>query len=632
MQHLVLGTAGHIDHGKSALVQALTGTDPDRLVEEKRRGITIELGFADAEIAPGQVVSFVDVPGHERFVRHMVAGATGIDAVMLVVAADQGVQPQTREHLAICSLLGLQRGVVALSKIDLVEEDLREVAAMEVGELLAGTFLAGAPLIGVSSRSGEGIDRLRESLSALFEQVRARPEAGVPRLPVDRSFVLRGFGSVVTGTLVSGALNEGQLVQILPGEKRGKIRGLQVHHQTVDRAAAGRRVAVNLQGVDSVDVPRGATITHPGALVPTKRVWARLELLPGVPRSLERGGEVRLHQGTCERAARYRSLSRGSDGAFHVEVFLAEPTVLVPGDRFILRRPAPVDTVGGGVIVDVRPPHARAATEASFRLEALEPEQALLARLERAGTAGRDATDLAAELGWTSEQLGQRLARLDEAGRIRSLGSSWFDAGAWGAAEQRVVKEVGEFHDREPLSLGMPREALRARAFSEMPQDVWRRLLEGLESAGAIRLEGELVAGADHEIVLGAEEGALSESIERCFRDAGLQPPELAQALPDADPARATKIVALLVARGRLVRLPDGKLFHADAIAELMSRLARHAKSSPTIDVGTFKDLAGVTRKNAIPLLEYLDARRITRRDGNLRRILDSGAGGVNRG
>jgi selenocysteine-specific elongation factor len=622
LRHVVLGTAGHIDHGKSALVQALTGIDPDRLKEEKRRGITIELGFADMEVGADRVISFVDVPGHERFVRHMVAGATGIEAVLLVVAADQGVQPQTREHLEICSLLGLERGVVALSKCDLVDPDLREVAALEVRELLEETFLDGAPLVAVSARTREGLDRLREALAHLCEQPPPRPVTGLPRLPVDRSFVLRGFGTVVTGTLVSGTLRQGDEVEIQPGGRRARIRGLQVHHRQVESADAGRRTAVNLQGLDCADVPRGATLVAPGALCPTRRIWAHVTLLPRAPRALARGGPVRFHQGTCERAGRYRVLSRGENDSFNVELHLDEPTVLAPGDRFVLRRPAPVDTVGGGTVVDVNPPAARSATADAFTSESLRPEVALRLRLVRAGAAGREPGEVATELGLTREQLEAKLERLDGEAAPVLAGARWIDGGVWRETERRVLDNLAAFHRGEPLRLGMAREELRARSCAEMHQEAWRRMLDGMAERGMLRLSGEWAAAAGHEVVLSDEEQELAERLEQRFRQAGLEPPELETLIDPAERPRATKLVDLLVARGRLVRIHDGKLFHARALEELRVKLGEFAKRSRMIGVADFKDLAGITRKHAIPLLEHLDAERTTRRVGNQREIL----------
>jgi selenocysteine-specific elongation factor len=359
VRHLVVGTAGHIDHGKSALVFALTGVHPDRLAEEQRRGITIDLGFADLNVAPEGVLSFVDVPGHERFVRHMVAGVSGLDAVLLVVAADDGIKPQTREHLAICSLLGVRHGLVVISKADLVEPELRDVLALELRELLDGTFLASAPILAVSSRTGEGLDALREAMRRWLRELPERPAEGVARLPIDRSFVQKGFGTVVTGTLVAGTLHEGEEIEILPGARRGRVRGLQVHKHQVGEVRAGRRVAVNIQGLDCPDAPRGATLTAPSALLATRRARVRIELLPGAPPLLRKGGPVRFHQGTCERAARLRAASPGAEGSFEADLVFAQDTVLLPGDRFILRRPAPVDTIGGGVVIDAHPPRGR---------------------------------------------------------------------------------------------------------------------------------------------------------------------------------------------------------------------------------------------------------------------------------
>jgi len=626
MPYLVVGTAGHIDHGKSALVQSLTGIDPDRLKEEKRRGITIELGFADLDLGDERVVSFVDVPGHERFVRHMVAGATGVDAVMLVVAADQGVQPQTREHLEICKLLGIRRGIIALTKADLVDEELAEVVGLEVSELCEGTFLADAPAVRVSARTGEGMAELTSALNGLFEEFPPRPAAGVTRLPVDRSFVLRGFGTVVTGTLVAGTLREGQDVEILPGGKRGRVRGLQVHGAAAAEVPAGRRTAVNIQGLECGDVPRGATVTTAGALLPTRRIWARLSLLPSAPEKLLKGGTVRFHQGTSDVAARLRVLGRGEDGDLHAELFFREERVLVPGDRFILRRPAPVDTLGGGVVMDVRPPRSRDRTDAAFDPGVLEREAGLRLRLERAALAGAAAEGLRGELGDTAAEVRQALAALVAGGAAIATGSRWFDRGAWDRAVTRLLDTLDRFHAGQPLRSGLSREALRADLAGGMPQESWRVFLERIAADGAIRLAGDEVARTGHRVVLSGNEQELANSIEERFRQAGLEPPGLDQVVPAGESARADPIVKWLVAQGKLVRIQDRRLFHAQALEELRTKLREYARGSRTIDVASFKELAGVTRKNAIPLLEQLDAERTTRRVGNSREIL-SGSG-----
>ena len=625
-RHLVVGTAGHIDHGKSTLVLALTGQDPDRLQEEKRRGITIDLGFADLTLDPERVVSFVDVPGHERFVRHMVAGASGIDAVLLVVAADEGVRPQTLEHLDICSLLGLERGIVALSKRDLVDDELAAVVTLELGERLRGTFLERAPIVPVSSRTGAGLPELRSALAGLFDALAPRPSEGVPRLPVDRTFVMRGFGTVVTGTLASGSLGEGEEVEVLPSRKRGRIRGLEVHRRRVGRAVAGQRTAVNLQGLDTDDVPRGATLSRPGALATTRRIWARVELLEGAPRDLERGGPARFHQGTCERSARLRvlrhSAERNVPSHLEVEIHFDEDAVLVPGDRFILRRPAPVDTVGGGVVVDAHPPPPRQASGAAFAEEAVELEPAILLRLDRAGAAGCEIGDLAAELGATREQLERHLAQLERAGDTLRSGARVFAGVSWRELARTVLAALAAFHRDERLSSGPSREDLRSRLCRTMPQDAWRQLLDELIAAGDVRSAGDKVALAGHEVVLGEPEARLAERVERGLLEAGLEPPDLDELVDPTERDVARRVVEVLIARGALVRIRDGKLFHARALEDLMGRLARQAASSRTIDVAAFKALAGVTRKHAIPLLEHLDERRVTRRVGNLREIL----------
>ncbi len=624
MSHLVLGTAGHIDHGKSSLVKALTGIDPDRLREEQARGITIELGFADLDLEGDCHLSIVDVPGHERFVRHMVAGATGIDAVMLVVAADEGVMPQTREHLHICKLLGVRHGFVALTKIDLADRDLREVVEMELKELLKRSFLEGCPVVPVSARSGEGLDQVLGAVQTLFGEVAYRPAEGIARLPVDRSFTMHGFGTVVTGTLVSGTLREGEEVEVLPGGHRGRIRGIQVHGQAVRAAAAGRRTAVNLQGLRCEQVPRGSTLSMPDRLRTTSRIWARLELMGTAAASIRKSGTVRFHQGTSERDARVRILNDPGDGRLEAEIVLDQPAVLLPGDRFILRRPMPVDTLGGGEITDNNPPRGRAARKerAAVPGQGTTATDPVLVRLTRQGLKGTRAGTLTGDLGLSAEQLESRLERLESEGVLVPAAGRLFAAGALDDLEGRVKERLERFHTEAPLKQGLSREHLRGELCREMPQDSWRAFLGLLEARDVVRSRADLLAISSHQVVLGPAEETRILKMEELFRAGGLEPPREEQVLAVVGGSGAGELLEVLVDQGRLVRIGDGRPFHIEALTQLRNLLREYAREEKTIDVATFKDLAGVTRKNAIPLLEYLDGERQTRRVGNVREIL----------
>jgi selenocysteine-specific elongation factor len=624
LRHLVVGTAGHIDHGKSALVFALTGVHPDRLKEEQRRGITIDLGFADLPLEPDGVVSLVDVPGHERFVRHMVAGVSGLDAVVLVVAANDGIKPQTREHLAICSLMGLKRGVVVLSKADLVEPELRGVVALEVRDLLRGTFLSTAPIVEVSSRTGDGVEALKDELRRLLRELPERSSSGVPRLPIDRSFVQKGFGTVVTGTLVSGALSEGDEVEILPGGKRGRVRGIQVHKRKQTRVEAGRRVAVNIQGLDCDDAPRGATLTLPGALLTTRRARVSVTLLPGAPPRLNRGGPVRFHQGTCERSARVR-VAAATGGALEADLVLAADTVLLPGDRFILRRPAPVDTVGGGVVIDAHPARSRRDRPAVSSAEG-SGEAPLIERVARAGVAGLSPAAIAAELGRSTDEVDAAVGPLLKDGRLVRAAGLLVSGRVWEETKSAVRAALAAFHAAEPLKAGMPRETLRAQLVRAMPADGFRDLLFVLVEERSVRLVADRAALTDHRVVLSADDAVRAERIEATFRLAGLDPPAIEDVLRELGGASGPRIRDWLVAEGRLVKIRDGRLFHGEALEGLRRKLREFSRTSSTIEIGAFKELAGATRKNAIPLLEQFDEERLTRREGNLRRILTSDA------
>jgi selenocysteine-specific elongation factor len=621
LRHLVVGTAGHVDHGKSSLVLALTGIDPDRLQEEKIRGVTIDLGFADLTLPRGSI-SFVDVPGHERFVRHMVAGAAGIDAVLLVVAADEGVKPQTREHLSICTMLGLRHGLVVLTKSDLVDAEVLEVVSLETRDFLAGSFLEGAPLVPVSSRTGAGLDALRVELGKLFDTVPERPAAGVARLPIDRSFVLHGFGTVVTGTLVSGSIREGDTVRILPGDRAAKVRGIEVHHARVAEALAGQRTAVNLQGLAREEAPRGATLSMGSGIPVARRALVRLRLLPSAPKGVRRSGVLRFHQGTWEGSARFRVLADAPDGWIEAEMVLGADAVLLPGDRFVLRLPSPVGTVGGGIVVEPRP-RGRRRGGAPFPLGEDAPvEEVVLDRLVRAGLTGAREGNLATALGLSAPEIARAVSALDASGRIARAHGILFARDAWSAAQDAILSDLAGFHRDEPLRPGAAREELRIRRFREMPREAWRSLLEEMERSGGIALLGERVALAGHRVVLSGTDRETAERIESAFRSAALDPPDPRDILAREPHASATPILEWLVAEERLQRIRDGRLFHRDALDELRARISEYGKRSRTIDVAAFKQLAGVTRKNAIPLLEQLDAERRTRRVGNLREIL----------
>ena len=623
MSHLVLGTAGHIDHGKSSLVKALTGVDPDRLREEQARGITIELGFADLDLEGDRHLSIVDVPGHERFVRHMVAGATGIDAVLLVVAADEGVMPQTREHIHICNLLGVRHGFVALTKIDLADRDVRDVVELELQDFLKGSFLDRCEVVPVSTRSGEGLDQVRRALQGLFDSVEYRPGEGVARLPVDRSFSMHGFGTVVTGTLVAGTLREGEEVEVLPGGERGRIRGLQVHGKRVGAAAAGRRTAVNLQGLRCEQVPRGSTLSQPGRLRTTSRVWARVELLDAASTSIRKGGMFRFHQGTSERDARVRLLKVLENGENEVEIVLDQPAVLLPADRFILRRPMPVDTIGGGVITDNNPPRGREARDERASASGREDvqDEPVLLRVARQGLKGTRPGTLTGDLGLSAEQLESRIEALVEQGLLIRAAGRLYEARTLDELENGILERLERFHAESPLKQGRSREQLRGELCRVMPQDAWRAFLGILEGRGVLRSRGDLLATPSHQVVLGPGEEARIRRMEERFRAGGLEPPREEEVLAEAGDG-ARELLEVLLDQNRVVRIGDGRPFHADALQNLREMLLEYARESITIDVATFKDLAGVTRKNAIPLLEYLDGERQTRRVGNVREIL----------
>jgi selenocysteine-specific elongation factor len=642
---IVVGTAGHIDHGKSALVRALTGTDPDRLKEEKARGITIDLGFAHAVI-DGINFAFVDVPGHERFVKNMLAGVGGIDLVVLVVAADESVMPQTREHFDICRLLRVRSGLVALTKADLADAETLELARLEVRELVDGSFLEQGPMVPVSAKTGDGLDSFRRALVEVAAHTAGRNTDGATRLPIDRVFSMKGFGTVITGTLVSGRIATDDELMLLPGERLVKVRGVQVHGERRAEAVAGHRTAVNLSGVEVADVVRGQNLVTPGAFDETRMADALLELLPDA-KPLKHGARVRFHHGTAEtlgRVAIVGPLPSGGRGVPAIEpgsqafvrLRLERSTVLTRGDRCILRAYSPAVTIAGGAIIDPRPPKTATRTEAALaRSQGLAIDQdadrpavdiaGATTMIDGAAAAGLPVRSLITRAGIDPGAVDARVEALVRSGVALRAGEVLVAPAIVADLKKRILAVLAEHHRAQPLGEGVPREALREQLFGRGHTDVFARALDELVAGKQIVVR-DRVALATHRVELSPEETRARTAIEQAFRHAGLKPPDAGSIAAEAgvSAAVADRVLKLLQRQKVLVRL-DTLWFHDEALKRLKAEVAALKTAAGTgarIDVATFKERFGVTRKFAIPLLEYLDRERLTRRIGDSRVIL----------
>ena len=629
----MVGTAGHIDHGKSALVRALTGIDPDRLKEEKARGITIELGFAHATIGDSRV-AFVDVPGHERFVRTMLAGVGGIDCVLLVVAADESVMPQTREHFDICRLLRIPRGITVITKADLADDDTRAIVRHDVEELVRGSFLDGAPIVEVSSTTGQGLDALRAAIAAQGAAASARPADGAARLPIDRAFSMKGFGTVVTGTLVSGRIKADEELVILPGARKVKVRGIQVHGRAAAEAVAGQRTAINLGGVEVSDVSRGETLAAAGALSVTRRIDAEIDLLPSA-KPLKHGARVRLHNGTAEVLGRVSIAGSATElapgASAFVRVRLEAPAVLTRHDRFIIRAYSPPLTIGGGMVLDPAPtrPGIRSAEGRSsierLRTRDVTSADAILSMIDASGLAGIDKRALVSRGGVTPRQLDTTVKRL-EAGGVFAAGDRLVMKTHLAKAGDAVVSHVTAFHKAQPMSEGLPREEAREKIFRRVDPAIFERVLADLKDRKAIAGTDRLALPTHRVTVAGADDRVRTAILE-AYRSAGLKPPDTAavEAQAGAPKAIVEKVTTLLLREKALVKL-DTIVFHAEALQQLKADVTGLKATAPggraTVDVAAFKDRYGVSRKFAIPLLEYLDRERVTRRTGDVRLVL----------
>jgi selenocysteine-specific elongation factor len=632
MRHVIVGTAGHIDHGKSALVKALTGTDPDRLKEEKLRGITIDLGFAHLDLGDLQI-GFVDVPGHEKFVKNMLAGIGGIDFVLLVVAADESIMPQTREHFDICRLLGIQSGVVAITKSDAVEPELVELVREELHDAVAGSFLENARVVAVSSRTGDGIDELKRALRECATKTVPRRLDRILRLPVDRAFSIHGFGTVLTGTLTAGELHKEQEIELIPAGPTARVRGLQVHGSMTDRAVAGQRTAVNLQGIDLSQVSRGMVLTVPHRFQATRMLDARVTLLASA-RPLKNLVKLRFHQGTAEVLARIALMNQDTlapgKSAF-AQLRLDAPVFCLHGDAFIVRQFSPTVTIGGGRVLHPDPvKHRTTDREALALLEGLDrgtmlenipllvaAEPGLSVELSR----------LNALLGLPDSELKRVCAELVESGSLVMVAAPsplLLLPRVVEQLENSTVELVSAFHSENPLLKGISREELRKRNFGGVPGEVFRFCLDRLVSRRKISLQEELVSLHGREVQLSSDGQQVRESIEGIYRHSGFQPPAVAElpAAVGAPPDEVRRIFFWMIKEKILVRVSEDLAYHNRTLEEIRNTIRTRFAPGDKFGVADFKELFDLTRKHAIPLLEFFDRERFTRRIGNDRVLL----------
>jgi selenocysteine-specific elongation factor len=650
MKSIIVGTAGHIDHGKTALVKALTGIDADRLEEEKRRGITIDLGFAHMELAtPNREtlrLGFVDVPGHERFVRNMLAGVGGIDLVLLVIAADEGIMPQTREHFDILQLLSAHRGIAVITKSDAVDADTLAVVRAEVEDFLRGTFLdKPGSIVAVSALTGGGIEDLKRAIARAAADAPPRDSRAVPRLPIDRVFTMKGFGTVVTGTLIAGTIRRQQEMEALPSKRRVRVRGVQVHGQAGDQAVAGQRTALNLAGASTEELSRGMSLAPPATFEPTQKVDVKLRLLPSAPRALKNRARLHFHSYTMESVVEVLRLEHPSrplavapsqpaspaaqSGQLHpggeafVRLRLPEPALLLPGDRFIIRQFSPVITLGGGVVLDAAPmPRPSGQIDFLKILAGGDAEKILSARIARRGPDGITLSQLVAETGWDKTAIENRLAGALRQEQVLRISERFVHRPAIVALQEFIVRSVEDFQKKNPLAGGAAKEPVRERTGAI--NQVFEAALDQLLRQRKLELSGDVLRLPGQGVLLKDEEAESKRQIEQGFATAGLRVPALREVLAGLkiDRARAQKIVTLLLRDKVLIKVSDELVFHRNALEGLRRRIATYKAKSTKIDVAGFKDLTGVTRKYAIPLLEYLDRERVTKRVGDVREIL----------
>lgn len=638
MKHIVLGTAGHVDHGKTSLIKALTGIDTDRLKEEKERGITIDLGFASLTLPDGQTLGVVDVPGHERFIKNMVSGAAGIDLVVLVVAADEGVMPQTKEHLHICSLLGLKNGLVALTKKDLVDEDWQDLVTEDIRTFLKGTFLEASPIVPVSASTGAGLQDLLDAVHQVASGIEKKGDTGLFRLPIDRVFSMKGFGTVVTGTIVSGSVQTGEDVTVLPHRINSRIRGMQVHSQSVNLAESGQRTAINLQGIEKATIARGDVLARPGTLEATRRLDVYFDYLSTNEKKLKHRALVRFHAGAGEVMARINFLDRDDiapgDKAF-AQLFLAVPAVVMAGDRFVIRSYSPVTTIGGGAVVDpLTRKHKRYSKQIIHELEQLQHGddlERIATMIERCSFSGIDLHELVIRTGFPQGHVKKRLETLfsqKQAILLDREETRVISSKAHQDTQEKLISEIRTFHKKFPLQEGMSREELRTKVGSFVSPRLFHAVMRDLEKNGRLIVDRENLRLPDHSVHLRGEMEDLRQAIADLYRNAGLAPPSIREVTEKfaAQKSRVGSVLNVMLKEGSLVKINEDLYFDQAALARLRedykNLLMKEGKASPV----SFKALTGLSRKFIIPLLEYFDMTKLTVRSGEHRVLREKGS------
>jgi len=640
MTQLILGTAGHIDHGKTALMKALTNVDLDRLKEEKERGITIELGFASLALPSNLRLGIVDVPGHEKFIKRMISGAGGVDIVVLVVAADDGVMPQTREHLDICQLLNIRTGLVAITKVDLVDSEWLELVQEDITQIVKGTFLEGNPIIPVSTVTGEGIPQLVSAIENIARTIDKRFSKGLCFLPVDRIFTMRGFGTVVTGTLISGEIKVGNTIEILPSGIQAKVRKIQVHNNAVETSLGGQRTAVNLQGIEKGSLKRGDILSHPDTLRPSYRFDVRLKLLTDAPHPLKHGDQVRLHIFTAQTLARIICYEEGMlepGGTYHVQLRSSDPIVTIPGARFIIRNPDATRTLGGGEVFDPHPPRHRRSDPKTkiwfqtFQDKKLEP--ILTAIAKTSGVKGITKKEIfgrvhapMAQIETTWEQLLETKTLI----KINPESHLSVHSETVRTCEQKLVNLIKAYHQQNPLKPGMHAMEARHQLGLEVSDRLYEYLIQEMKKKGTIGSSGELVYYAGHKVALSPEQITLKQDIEATYRSHGLTPPTLREltAQLSAAPEVINNLLNLSVQEGTLLKVKDDLYFCMEHIAQLKKRLIEYLRENKELTPGDFKKMTDISRKYLIPLLEYFDREKITMRVGDKRLLRDGKSSG----